>query len=86
MENPMNDNDPRDDDGVGIDEDRTEGSLKQTGGKMKEGAGKLFGDEKMKREGQAEQGEGKLQNAWGSLKDEARETISDADQRSDNDI
>lgn len=82
----MNDNDRRDDDGIGIDEDRTEGSLKQAGGKLKEGAGKLFGDEKMKREGQAEQGEGKLQNAWGSLKDKARETLSGADQRSDNDV
>jgi len=70
----MNDRDMRDDT-AGIDEDRAEGSLKQTGGKIKEGAGKLFGDEKMKREGQADQGEGKLQNAWGSIKDEARETF-----------
>jgi uncharacterized protein YjbJ (UPF0337 family) len=77
----MNDRDISDDDdtSAGIDEDRTEGSLKQTGGKLKEGAGKLFGDEKMKREGQADQGEGKLQNAWGSLKDEARDTTRDDD-------
>jgi uncharacterized protein YjbJ (UPF0337 family) len=76
----MNDHDINDDDtSTGIDDDRAEGSLKQTGGKLKEGAGKLFGDEKMKREGQADQGEGKLQNAWGSLKDEARETFSDDD-------
>lgn len=70
----MNDQD-RHDDGTtsGIDDDRTEGSLKQAGGKMKEGAGKLFGDEKMKREGQADQAEGKLQNSWGSMKDKARE-------------
>lgn len=64
----------------GVDEDRTEGSMKQTGGKLKEGAGDLLGDEKMKREGQAEQGEGKLQNAWGSAKDEARE-ITGSDER-----
>jgi len=72
----MNDHD-RNDDGTtaGIDDDRTEGSLKQTGGKMKEGAGKLFGDEKMKNEGRADQAEGKLQNTWGSMKDEARETL-----------
>ena len=69
----MNDHDKSDDTAMGVDKDRTEGSLKQTGGKLKEGAGKLFGDEKMKREGQAEQGEGKLQNAWGSMKDKARE-------------
>jgi len=60
-----------------IDEDRTEGSMKQAGGKMKEGAGALLGDEKMKREGQADQAEGKLQNAWGGMKDEAREIADD---------
>ena len=69
----MNDRDLSDESTAGIDEDRTEGSLKQTGGKLKEGTGKLFGDEKMTREGQADQAEGKLQNAWGSVKDEARE-------------
>ena len=78
----MNDRD-RNDDGTtaGIDDDRTEGSAKQMGGEMKEGAGKLFGDEKMKREGQADQAEGKLQNAWGSIKDEARDASNDEDDR-----
>lgn len=33
---------------------------------LKESAGNLTGDEKMKREGQSDQAEGKLQNAWGS--------------------
>jgi uncharacterized protein YjbJ (UPF0337 family) len=74
-EKAMNDGDMRHDSADGIDADRTEGSLKQAGGKIKEGAGKLFGDEKMKREGQTDQGEGKLQNTWGSIKDEARETF-----------
>jgi uncharacterized protein YjbJ (UPF0337 family) len=69
----MNDHDNSNDSNTGIDEDRTEGSLKKAGGEMKEGAGKLFGDEKLKREGQADQAEGKLQNAWGSVKDKARE-------------
>lgn len=78
----MNDDD-RHDDGTtaGIDDDRTEGSLKQTGGKIKEGAGKLFGDEKMKDEGQADQAEGKLQNTWGSMKDEAREAVGEREDR-----
>ena len=80
----MNDHD-RNDDGTtaGIDDDRTEGSAKQTGGSIKEGAGKLFGDEKMKREGEADQAEGKLQNAWGSAKDEARETLREGDDSDD---
>jgi uncharacterized protein YjbJ (UPF0337 family) len=62
-----------------IDDDRTEGSLKQAGGSLKEGAGNVLGDEKMKREGQADQAEGKLQNAWGSAKDTARDMMDDDD-------
>jgi len=75
----MNDREYDNDADTGVDPDRTEGSVKQAGGKLKEGAGKLLGDEKMKREGQADQGEGKLQNAWGSLKDEAREALDAKD-------
>ena len=58
---------------TGIDSDRTEGSMKQAGGKLKEGAGALFGDEKLKNEGRADKAEGKFQNAWGSMKDTARD-------------
>jgi len=74
----MNDSD-RNDHGTtaGIDDDRTEGSAKQIGGEMKEGAGKLFGDEEMKNEGRADQAEGKLQNAWGSAKDEVRDASNE---------
>ena len=74
----MNDHDSHDDGTTaGIDDDRTEGSAKQMGGRMKEGAGKLFGDEKMKDEGEADQAEGKLQNAWRSVKDEFRDSAND---------
>ena len=70
----------RDDDiDTGIDHDRTEGSMKQAGGKLKEGAGKLFGDSKMETEGKADQGEGKIQNAWGGLKDKVREATDGND-------
>jgi uncharacterized protein YjbJ (UPF0337 family) len=80
----MIDHDKQDDGTTaGIDDDRTEGSLKQTGGKMKEGVGKLFGDEKMKHEGKADQAEGKLQNAWGSAKDEVRDLSGDDERDSD---
>lgn len=60
-------------DDTGVDSNRIEGSLKKASGNIKEGTGKLLGDEKLKREGQADHAEGKLQNAWGSVKDEARE-------------
>jgi uncharacterized protein YjbJ (UPF0337 family) len=77
----MSIDDRRDDDvATGVDPDRTEGSLKQAGGKIKEGAGKLFGDQKLKTEGEAQQGEGKLQNAWGGLKDSARDAVRAEDE------
>lgn len=55
------------------DHDRIEGAAKNLGGNIKEAAGKLVGDEKMKAEGRAEQVEGKVQNAVGGLKDTLRE-------------
>ena len=55
------------------DQDRVEGAAKNLGGKMKEGAGKVTGDEKLKAEGKVDQVEGKVQNAVGGLKDTLRE-------------
>ncbi|MFC0634554.1 CsbD family protein [Brevundimonas balnearis] len=49
--------------------DRIEGAGKQTEGKLKEGVGKLTGDEKLKAEGKMDQVEGKVQNAVGGAKD-----------------
>jgi uncharacterized protein YjbJ (UPF0337 family) len=60
---------------INVDPDRTEGSMKKMGGNLKEGAGNLLGDEKMKHEGQSDQAEGKLQNAWGGAKDSVREAL-----------
>lgn len=54
------------------DHDRVEGAAKNIGGKIKEAAGKLTGDEKLKAEGRADQIEGKVQNAVGGLKDTLR--------------
>ena len=49
--------------------DRIEGAAKNLGGKIKETAGKITGDEKLKAEGRADQIEGRIQNAVGGLKD-----------------
>jgi len=57
-----------------VDNDRVEGSAKNLGGKIKEAAGKVTGDEKLKREGQADQVAGKVQNAVGGIKDKLRES------------
>ncbi|MBX9615455.1 MAG: CsbD family protein [Caulobacteraceae bacterium] len=55
------------------DHDRIEGAAKTVGGNMKEAAGKLTGDEKLKAEGRADQLEGKVQNTVGGIKDAVRE-------------
>lgn len=55
-----------------IDKDRTEGSAKNIGGKLKEGLGKLTGDSKTQAEGKADQAEGKVQNTFGGIKDALR--------------
>lgn len=55
------------------DHDRIEGAAKNMGGKAKEFAGKITGDEKLKAEGKADQVTGKIQNAVGGMKDSLRE-------------
>ncbi len=56
-----------------MDKDRVKGSAQQAKGAIKEAAGKATGDEKLKREGQADQVTGKVQNVVGGVKDKLRE-------------
>ena len=62
-----------------MDKDRVDGAAKNVGGKIKEAAGKVTGDEKLKREGQADQIAGKVQNVVGGVKDKLREQDKDTD-------
>ena len=55
-----------------MDKDRVKGSATNLGGKLKEGAGKVTGDEKLKSEGVVDQVKGKVQNAAGGIKDALR--------------
>jgi len=55
-----------------MDKDRVEGSAHQAKGKVKEVAGKVFGDAKLESEGKAEKTAGKVQNAVGGIKDAVR--------------
>jgi uncharacterized protein YjbJ (UPF0337 family) len=64
-----------------VDRDRVEGGAKNLGGKIKEAAGKMTGDEKLKREGQVDQVTGKVQNTVGGLKDKIRENQDEKDER-----
>lgn len=56
-----------------MDNDRIKGAVKQKIGEVKEATGKVLGDEKLKRKGQAEEVEGKVQNIVGGVKDTVRE-------------
>jgi uncharacterized protein YjbJ (UPF0337 family) len=60
-----------------MDKDRVEGLAQQGKGKMKEAAGKVLGDEKLKTEGKIDQAEGKIRNTVGGMKD----AIRDADKQ-----
>ncbi len=51
-------------------DDQTEGKAKDIGGKIKEEAGDLTGNDRMKREGQGDQVEGKVQGKVGDAKEE----------------
>jgi uncharacterized protein YjbJ (UPF0337 family) len=55
-----------------MDKDRVKGSATQAKGKIKEAAGAVTGDAKLKSEGKADQAKGKIQNAIGGLKDALR--------------
>ena len=56
-----------------MDKDRIKGMAQQGKGAVKEGAGKVFGDEKLKAEGKMDRMEGKVRNAVGGMKDAVRD-------------
>ena len=57
-----------------MNKDRVKGKMTEISGKAKEGAGKLTGSDRLKAEGKTDQVKGKVQNAWGNVKDEAHKT------------
>jgi uncharacterized protein YjbJ (UPF0337 family) len=56
-----------------MDHDRVKGAVKEKVGQVKEATGKVLGDEKLKRKGQAEEVAGKVQNVVGGMRDTLRE-------------
>ncbi|KLK93272.1 CsbD-like protein [Microvirga vignae] len=57
-----------------MDHDRSEGSMKNIKGRMKEGLGKALGDSKMETEGKMDKAEGRIQNTIGGMKDSMRKS------------
>src|SRR5438045_7277705 len=60
--------------GIFMDKDRIKGAAEQAKGKVKEQAGKLTGDEKLKSEGKVDKAAGKIRNTVGGLKDSMRDS------------
>jgi uncharacterized protein YjbJ (UPF0337 family) len=52
-----------------VDDNRVKGAAKDIGGRVKRQVGEWTGDEQAQAEGTSDQVEGKVQNAWGKVKD-----------------
>ncbi len=61
-----------------MDEKRVEGMLDKAKGAIKEGVGKLTGDEKLQAEGKADKAAGAVKNTVGGVKDTARDVAGKA--------
>ena len=59
-----------------VDENRVEGAWDKVKGKVKEGVGKLTGDEKLQAEGKADQVAGSAKSTVGGVKDAARDALN----------
>ncbi len=55
-----------------VDENRVEGTFDKAKGAIKEGIGKLTGDEKLQGEGMADKAKGTAESAVGGTKDTVR--------------
>jgi uncharacterized protein YjbJ (UPF0337 family) len=61
-----------------MDKDRIHGAVDQAKGAIKEGAGKLTGDQKLQAEGKADKLAGKVESAVGGAKDSVRDAARKA--------
>lgn len=57
--------------------DEVEGKYEQAKGSIKEGLGRLTGDEEMEAEGSADKAKGDVQESWGGAKRKVGEAIED---------
>lgn len=60
-----------------MDNDRIKGKMKDIGGRVERKVGEWTGDKETESEGAAKQGEGKVQNAWGNVKDKVKDVVED---------
>jgi uncharacterized protein YjbJ (UPF0337 family) len=58
-----------------MSEEHVQGGLEKAGGRVKEAAGALTGNERLKSEGQLDQVKGGARQAWGDVKDAAKNLV-----------
>ena len=58
-----------------VDKNRIEGAYDQAKGSVKEGIGKMTGDQKLEAEGTADKVKGKAESAVGGAKDTVRDAV-----------
>ena len=58
-----------------VDENRVQGAFDKAKGAVKDGIGKLTGDEKLQAEGKADKAKGHAESAVGGAKDAVRDAL-----------
>ena len=66
-----------------MDKDRVKGKMDEAAGRAKRQVGEWTGDEEAQREGAMKQIKGVAENAWGKIKDGARNVKRDMDRHDD---
>lgn len=66
-----------------MDKDRIKGKMDEVAGRAKRQAGEWTGDTEAQGEGAVEEVKGKAQNAWGNVKDAARDVKDDIERDAD---
>jgi uncharacterized protein YjbJ (UPF0337 family) len=61
-----------------MNKDQVEGKLKDVGGRVERQVGEWTGDTEKQAHGAAKQAEGKIQNAWGDVKEAGKKAIDNA--------
>ena len=64
-----------------MDKDRVKGKMKDIAGRAKRQVGEWTGDEEKQVEGTGQQVEGKVQHAWGKLKDKTKQDDRESQER-----
>jgi uncharacterized protein YjbJ (UPF0337 family) len=68
-----------------MDKDTVKGTIDDAAGRVKRQVGEWTGDTSAQAEGAAQQVKGKVEKAWGNIKDSAKDAAHEAEHHSDRD-